>query len=110
MSEIEQIEISIDEARKEVTKMDSLLRLISNKDFTALVDDGYFVEEASRLVMLRADADMQDATSQLSINNRITAVGYFRQYLQSIMQVGRMSEQGIREDEETRQELLAEGL
>tara|TARA_B110000908_G_C9808427_1_gene251788 strand:- start:111 stop:443 length:333 start_codon:yes stop_codon:yes gene_type:complete len=110
MSEIEQIEISIDEARKEVTKMESLLRLISNKDFTALVDDGYFVEEASRLVMLRADADMQDATSQLSINNRITAVGYFRQYLQSIMQVGRMSEQGIREDEETRQELLAEGL
>ena len=110
MNEIEQVEISIEEARKEVTKMECLLRLINNKDFATLIDDGYFVTEASRLVILRADADMQDATSQLSINNRITAVGYFRQYLQSIMQVGRMSEQGIRDDEETRQELLAEGL
>jgi len=110
MSEIEQIEISIEVARKDVAKMEGLLRLIKNKDFEALVDDGYFVNEASRLVILKADPAMADDASQKAIDNGITAVGHFRQYLQKVMQVGRMSEQGIKEDESTRQELLAEEL
>ena len=110
MSEIEQIDISIDVARKDVSKMDGLLRLIKNKDFETLIDDGYFVNEASRLVILRADPSMQDASIQKTIDDGITAIGHFRQYLNTVMQIGRMAEQGIKEDEETRQELLAEEL
>ena len=110
MNEIEQIEVSIDSARKDVAKMESLLRLISNKDFQGLVDTGYFVDEASRLVILRADPDMQSDSLQKTIDDGITAVGHFRQYLNTVMQIGRMAEQGIKEDEETRQELLAEEL
>jgi len=110
MSEIEQIEISIDSARKDVEKMDGLLRLIKNKDFKSLIDDGYFVDEASRLVILRADPSMQEDRVQKNIDDSITAVGHFRQYLNTVMQIGRMAEQGIKEDEETRQELLAEEL
>ena len=45
-----------------------------------------------------------------TIDDGITAVGHFRQYLNTVMQIGRMAEQGIKEDEETRQELLAEEL
>jgi hypothetical protein len=110
MNEIEQIEVSIDSARKDVVKMESLLRLISNKDFQGLVDTGYFVDEASRLVILRADPAMQSDSLQKNIDDGITAVGHFRQYLNTVMQIGRMAEQGIKEDEETRQELLAEEL
>tara|TARA_B110000914_G_scaffold37682_1_gene30839 strand:+ start:423 stop:755 length:333 start_codon:yes stop_codon:yes gene_type:complete len=110
MSEIEQIEIGIDAARKDVAKMEGLLRLIDNKDFQALIDTGYFVDEASRLVILKADPSMQDERLQKTINDGITAIGHFRQYLNTVMQIGRMAEQGIREDEETRQELLAEEI
>jgi len=110
MSEIEQIEVSIDAARKDVDKMEGLLRLIKNNDFKSLIDDGYFVDEASRLVILRADPSMQEDRVQKNINDSITAVGHFRQYLNTVMQIGRMAEQGIKEDEETRQELLAEEL
>ena len=46
----------------------------------------------------------------ITINNGITAVGHFRQYLNTVMQIGRMAESGIKEDESTRQELLEEGL
>ena len=53
---------------------------------------------------------MQDEVSQRTINDGMTAIGHFRQYLNTVMQIGRMSEQGIKEDEETRQELLAEEL
>jgi len=110
MSEIEQIEVSIDAARKDVDKMEGLLRLIKNNDFKSLIDDGYFVDEASRLVILKADPSMQEDRVQKNINDSITAVGHFRQYLNTVMQIGRMAEQGIKEDEETRQELLAEEL
>ena len=110
MSEIEQIEVSIDAARQDVARMEGLLRLIKNKDFKSLIDDGYFVDEASRLVILRADPSMQEDRVQKNINDSITAVGHFRQYLNTVMQIGRMAEQGIKEDEETRQELLAEEL
>jgi hypothetical protein len=110
MNDIEQIEISIEAARSDVEKMKCLLRLVNNIDFKTIIDDGYFVTEASRLVLLRADPDMMDEVSQNTVNNRITAVGFFRQYLQGVMQMGRMAEQGIREDELTREELLAEDL
>tara|TARA_B110000238_G_scaffold187935_1_gene218486 strand:- start:644 stop:976 length:333 start_codon:yes stop_codon:yes gene_type:complete len=109
MDEIEQIEVSIEAARKDVAKMDGLLRLIKNKDFQAIVDTGYFVDEASRLVVIRAEPSMQDDSVQKTINDGITAVGHFRQYLNTVMQLGRMAEQGIKEDEETRQELITEG-
>ena len=81
-----------------------------SKDFQGLVDTGYFVDEASRLVILRADPAMQSDSLQKTIDDGITAVGHFRQYLNTVMQIGRMAEQGIKEDEETRQELLAEEL
>jgi len=110
MNEIEQIEVNIDVARKDVEKMDGLLRLIKNKDFQSLIDEGYFINEASRLVILRADPAMQEPSLQETINNGITAVGHFRQYLNTVMQIGRMAESGIKEDESTRQELLEEGL
>jgi len=110
MNEIEQIEVSIEAARKDVDKMESLLRLVSNKDFIDVIDEGYFMDEASRLVILKADPSMADDGSQKIIDHGIIAIGNVRQYLQKVMQVGRMAQQGIKEDEETRQELLAEEL
>jgi hypothetical protein len=108
MNEIEQIEISIEAARADIASMDALLRLVRNKDFIALIDEGYFVNEASRLVITKADAHMQQPAEQTYINNGITAIGHFRLYLRTIMATGRTAENAIKEDQKTRDELLEE--
>src|SRR6056300_939800 len=106
--QIEQIELSIEAAKANVEKMEALLRLIDNKDFKDIIDDGYFRDEAARVVILKADPEMQEAKYQDQLDKSIVAIGQLRQYFRSIMQMGRMAERSIRDDEETRQELLAE--
>jgi hypothetical protein len=107
---IETIEISIKQGKETVDKMNSLLKLTKNKDFKKVIDDGYFVEEASRLVLLKADPSLQSVEDQRQIDNSILAIGYFRQYLATIFQLGRMAEKSLKEDEEVREELMSEEL
>lgn len=108
--QIEQIEVSISEARKTVNKMEALLRLLDNKDFLEVIEDGYFKDEASRIVLLKADPEMQEDKYQNQLDNSIIAIGTLRQYFRSIMQLGRMAERSIKDDETTREELLAEEI
>ncbi len=106
--ELESIEISIKESKKYVDRMESLLKLSKNRDFQRLIDKGYFEEEASRLVLLKADPNMQDSKNQDHINKAIDSIGYFRQYLANVVQLGRMMEKSIEESTEAKNELLIE--
>lgn len=108
--QIEQIEISIEEAKNLVEESKSLDRLTNNKDFKKLILDKYFKEEASRLVLLKADAEMQGEKEQRDIIRQIDAIGSLRIYFQTIKQLGQMAENSIASDEATREELLAEQL
>jgi hypothetical protein len=109
-TEIENIEVSIEHANKAVNKMTSVLALTKNKDFVSVVEKGYFEEEASRLVLLKADPSMQKAEDQEAIIKAIDAVGHFRQYLRTLIQLGRMMEKSLAEDIRTRDEMLAEEI
>jgi uncharacterized transporter YbjL len=106
---VETIELSIKQAQVYVNKMDSVYSLIKNKDFINVIEEGYFKEEASRLVLLKADPTMQKPDDQVMLNKSIDAIGYFRQYLSNTIQMGRMMEKSILSDQEMRQEILAEG-
>ena len=108
--QIQEIEVSIQESKKFVDKMESLIKLSTNKDFIKVVEEGYFQEEASRLVLLKADPSMQKAEDQAGIMNGINAIGHFRQYLHTVIQLGRMMEKSIKDSEDTREEILAESL
>lgn len=108
--QIEQIELSMEHAKENISKMESLLTLTKNKDFQRIIEEGYFEKEASRAVLLKADPNMQDDESQKALSNQIIAIGYLRQYFTTIMQVGRMSENALEADEQTHAELLAEGV
>jgi len=107
--DVETIELSISESQKYIDKMESIFKLSKNKDFNAVIEKGYFEEEASRLVLLKADPSMQSESDQNMINKSIDSIGYFRQYLRSVIQMGRMMERSIEDDKRTREELLAEG-
>lgn len=104
--DIETLELSIIEAQKYIGKMNSLLALTKNKDFQIVIEKGYFEEEASRLVLLKADPSMQSESDQNMINKSIDSIGYFRQHLRTIIHMGRMMERSLEEDQVTRDELL----
>jgi len=105
---IGQIEISIEQAKEVVDVMKKLQRLTDNQDFKDIVLDGYFLDEASRLVLIKAEPSQQSEKDQKLINDSITAIGHFRQYLSTIMQTGKAAEHAIGADEQTIEEILAE--
>ena len=108
--DIENIEISITQAKKILDKMKYLQSLTKHPAFENVILKGYFEEEASRLVLLKADPSMQTAEGQEAITKAIDAIGHFRQYLHTVMQFGRMAEKDLEEQEGTLEELHNEGL
>lgn len=109
-AQLEQVELSIAQAKSTSNKMHDLMALTNNKNFESIILEGYFKDEASRLVLLKAEPAMQEAASQKAIEDGINAIGHFRQYLHTTMQLGRMAEKAILDDEEAREELLREGV
>ena len=87
-SQVEQIEISIDQAKSYVARRDSMHKLIKNPDFDAIVTRGYFDVEAARLVMAKAEPNMQTPEAQDALDKQIIGVGYARLYFRSILQLG----------------------
>lgn len=107
-TELENIELSIEQARLSVNTRAALNTLTDDKNFKKVVTEGYFKDEASRLVLLKADPSMQTPAHQNTLEKSIDAIGYFRLYLSTIYQLGAMAEKAMIEDEATRDELEAE--
>jgi len=108
MNNVEEIEISIDDAKNKIARMDSLKRLSKDQDWISIIEDGLFLHEASNLVLLKAAPGFQGEEEQSRINNQITTIGGVRQYFSSIMQMGIQAQKSLVEHEEMRTEMLAE--
>ena len=109
-SQLEQVELTIEAAKENIKIMNSLQRLIKNKDFKIVIDDGYLRDEAVRLVHLKADYNLQEADKQAHIVKGIDSIGYLRAYFSKIFQQGSASEGALTDQEAAREELLAEDL
>ena len=107
-TELEQINLTIEEAEKQIAKMDALDRLRENKDFQLLIENGYFKDEASRLVLLKADPNFQKEEDQIASDKMIIAIGYFRQYLRTIYQLGSIAKRSLDDYRDTRNEIMTE--
>jgi len=105
---MEAVELSIAQAKLSIENREALQRLTGNIDFEKTILEGYFKEEASRLVLLKADPSMDAYQDQ--IDKQIIAIGQLRQYFRTIMALGSQAEKAMADDEETREELLAEDL
>jgi len=108
VSDLEQVELSIEEAQKNIDRMEALERLRKNRDFKLLVEEGYLQDEAARVVLAKAEPGLQGPEQQVMLENMIIAVGYFRQYLNKIYQFGSHSKRAMSEHQDTREELMAE--
>jgi hypothetical protein len=107
--DVQDIDISIEQANKSIDKMNALNKLRDNKNFVDVIFKGYFEEEASRLVLMKAEPAMANKDDQEAIMKHIDAIGHLRQHFNTILQFGRMAEKAKEADEITREELLAEG-
>ena len=82
MHEQEQLEmdIHIDHAKKAVAFGEAISRLIRNKDFITVIDDGYTTEEARRLTLLLGDPAIENKEA---VTMSLRAIGELHQYLRA---------------------------
>lgn len=106
--ELEMIEMSIEQAKEIVARSEALKRLCKNKDFKKLFLDYYLGTEVARTVKLMADPSSQSPAHQESLHKRLISVGQVDQFMRATLTMGDMAQEGIAEDEQTREQLLAE--
>jgi len=107
--QIEAVELSITQAEMHISNMKSMEQLTKNPAFISIIIEGYFKEEASRLVLLKADPSMQGDEEQVQITKSIDSIGYLRLHFNTIMQFGKMATKALEDHKETHSELL-EGI
>ena len=107
--QIAQLERNISQAKELADLGTSLERLRNNRDFKKVIGEGYFEQEAIRLVHLMSDSNMQSPEIQQSIHKQMIAVGMFREFLETLTTRANMARRAVEADEATRDEILAEG-
>ena len=106
-TELEQVEIQIDAAQRMREWRDNCVKLMDSKYFKEVIDEGYFKEEAARLVM--AKSSNLNADQMKLIDNMQYGIGALANFLESVMRRGAEMDTALGEHEQTR-EILAEGL
>lgn len=107
---VQAIDKEIQRSKEHVELATALERLRSNRDFKKIIVEGYLGQECVRLVLLKADSNLQAADKQASIMKQIDGVGALHQYFQTVDIRASMAEKSIASDEQERQLMLEEGL
>lgn len=107
-AELRELERSIEQAKAHIELGNALERLRSNRDFRTVIQRGFLETEAVRLVHEKAEAPYQSLDEQRRILSRIDAIGYLRQYLLGLEGQAEQARKTLEQDEQTRDEILAE--
>jgi|TARA_B110000908_G_C10045964_1_gene354022 hypothetical protein len=107
---MQEIEITIEDAKKAIYLGDLVTKLESNPDFKELIIDGYFKEDAARVVMLKADKEFQSLAQQDKLDKDIMGISVFGEYLRTKKILGLMAQESLREHEDTRQAIVQENI
>lgn len=102
------IEISIDAAKGAVERKNKLERLFANPDFKDIFEEGYFKEEAARLVGLLTDPEFASDERQNELTNDMLGISATRQYLMNLHRLGVSLERQIAASETELEALRSE--
>ena len=105
---MQEIEITIEEAKRAIYLGELVTKLQLNPDFKELVTEGYFKEDAARVVMLKADKEFQTPEKQSKLDNDILGISVFGEYLRTKKVLGNMAKDSLREHEQTREAIAQE--
>lgn len=107
--EIQELELTIEAAREIVERGNMATRLADNPDFKKIIMEGFFRDEAARLVHLVSDPSLPEG-DRSHIQNAIQGIGYLKRYLSTMVQMGVNAEREINESRETLEEIRSEEL
>ena len=110
MDQIQQVELSIEQAENYINVADALDRLHDNKDFEKVIIKGLFEEEAARTVLLKSEPAMAHEAGQKDLDNIITMIGGLFQYFNKIYAMANQAKMAIEADRDTLEELRTEEL
>lgn len=102
------IDRDIEAAKKVIERADALQRLSSNRDFKTLITDGFFKEEALRLVFLKADSNMQSPEKQAAILRDLDTVSGLNSYFQTVCALANQAKGSLESNEAMREEIEQE--
>jgi len=94
------VELNIKNARKTLDLAKSLERLKSNRDFKAVILEGYFKEEAVRLVHLRSDPSQQHPEVQARLLLAIDSVANLFSHFLAVENAGEQARKELADGEE----------
>lgn len=100
MSNDKAINISLQQANQAIEKSRALARLTQNKDFLTVIADGYFKDEAVRLVHAKASAMNQEPEFQAGVLRDIDGIGSLMSYFQVIDHEASISAKAIQDHNE----------
>lgn len=104
--DINQVELSIEEARRKMELANAALRLTENSDFKTIVMNGYTRDEAVRLVNTLNEVGFEE--SQPHIKRMLESISDFNRYMRQIIREGNLAKVAILDHENTLDELRAE--
>ena len=88
----------------------SVARLMTNRDFKKIILEGYFKDEAVRLVHLKQDPAVQSADSQRNIIRDMDSIGVLAAYLSMAISSGERAANTIEAIDAELIEIRAEAL
>jgi hypothetical protein len=94
MSDIQALEQDIANAEELLGRRQMALKLYENREFRKLFVEGFFTEEAARLVQLSADPAL-DPLQRADALAMAQATGHCRRYLSMAVQMGAVAEREI---------------
>jgi len=105
MTDLETVEIEIEEANKLRAIRDNCAMLINSQPYKDVIEEGYFKVEAARLCM--AKSSNLDEAQMRNIDGMMLGIGGLANFIDMVMRRGAAMDKQIEECEETRAEILA---
>ena len=108
-NQLQTIELTIEEAKKNIERMEALERLHTNADFKNVLLEGFLEKEALRLVRAKAFPSIRNEPErQKFIEDRLSAIAEVYSWFNQINQEGAASLAAMEDFEQTREEILKE--
>jgi len=98
-NEVEEIRISIEEAKEVIKTKEDTIRLVESELFRKIVGKRYFEEESARLVGLLSDDNIDDK-ALAGVHRQMFGISNFQRFLRELIQKGEMMEQGLEDAQE----------
>jgi hypothetical protein len=108
--QLQQVELTIQQAKEYISDADALHRLHENEDFKQVILHEYFEAESKRAVLLKSDPQMQSDDGQKQVDNVILGIGGLYAFFNKIFQYGNQAHRTLTADQQTQEEILQEQL